>query len=95
MNSKLVESYIKDQLRKQYRKNNVFCENGIIYIGSAVEVYFFENDIAVYGYKTLMQINLQYPQKDGYLEETLEQLVSVIIAFVNLETAFSLYKEVI
>ena len=95
MNHKLVESYIKDNLRKHYRRKKFFCENGIIYIGSAVEVYFYEDEIAVFGYKTLMQINLQYPKKDGYLEETLEQIISVIIAFANLEAAYSIYKEVI
>ena len=94
MNHKLVESYVKDRLRKLYGRN-AFCENGIIYMGAAVEVYFYENEIAVFGYKTLMQINLQYPKKDGYMEETLEQLVSVIIAFANLEAAYDIYKEVI
>lgn len=94
MNHKLVESYIKDRLRKLYGKQ-VFCENGIIYIGAVVEVYFFDDNIAVFGYKTLMTINLQYPSKDGYAENVLESIISVIDAIYTLESAYDFYKEVI
>ena len=94
MNHKLVESYVKDCLKKHYRGNHVFCENGIIYINADVEVYFFEDNIALFGYRTLTTINLNYPPKVSYVDGV-EYIVSVIIAFANLEESYKLYKEVI
>lgn len=95
MNHKLAESYIKDRLRKYYGGKNIFCENGIAYIGAEVEINFYECCIRVFGYRTFASLTMEYPGKDGYDENTLETLVSVIIAFANLEAVYGIYKEVI
>lgn len=94
MNYKLVESYIKDQLRKIYGKQ-VFCENGIAYIGSAVEINFAKDNIIVTGYKTGTDLFLHYPDKGGYTENVLEAIISVITAHEQLESTYDFYKEVI
>lgn len=95
MNHKLVESYIKDRLRKRYRGKHVYCEYGIAYVGSYAEIDFFDDYICLSGYKTLTMLNLDYPKKDDYMVNTLETIVSVIVAFANLEAVYDLYKEAI
>ena len=95
MNHKLAESYIKDRLRKHYGRNRVFSENAIAYIGADVEINFYERCLSIYGYRTFNTLTLDYPEKDGYLEETIETIVSVIIALDSLESSYKRYKEVI
>lgn len=93
MNHKLVESYVKDRLRKLYGRN-VFSENGIAYIGAEIEIDFLDK-IYVFGYKTSTSVELAYPSKDGYAENVLESIISVIDAIYTLESAYDFYKEVI
>lgn len=95
MNHKLAESYIKSRLRKRYRGKRVFCENGIAYIAFDAEINFLTSCITIIGYRTFNTMILDYPQKDDYLVDTLETIVSVIVAFANLEEAYNTYKEVI
>lgn len=90
MNKKLVESYIKDQMRKLYGKE-VFCENGIVYIASLMEVVFEHDSIVLSGYKTHNAFWLNYPQN----EKKLTLLVTMITLYVSFEKLFDLYKEVI
>lgn len=99
MNHKLVECYIKDQLRKdkimsKYEDYNIFCENGIIYVGTLLEIC-FEEIIRVHGYKTGEILILNYPEKNGNEEETLFYILIVIRAQIALEASFDLYQEVI
>ena len=99
MNHKLVESYIKDQLRKdeimsKYKDYNIFCENGILYVGTILEIC-FQEIIRVQGYKTGDILILDYPEKNGNEEETLFYILLVIRAQIALEASFDLYKEVI
>ena len=94
MNHKLVESYIKDQLRKLCGKE-VFCENGIVYIGAYIELDFEEDAMYLFGYKTQNVLILNYPAKDGYTENVLESIISIIAAQVVLEGAYAIYQEVI
>lgn len=95
MNHKLAESCIKNRLRKRYREKYVFCENGIAYIGAEAEINFSNTCIIIYGYRTFNTLTLEYPKKDGYIEETIETIVSLIVAFASLEAAYDTYKEVI
>lgn len=95
MNHKLAESCIKDRLRKRYCGKHVFCENGIVYIDANAEINFSDRHIIIYGYRTFNTMTLDYPQKDGYIEETIETIVTVIVAFASLEAAYDIYKEVI
>ena len=90
MNHKLVESYVKDQLRKQFGKR-VFCENGIVYISSLMEVVFKHNYIVISGYKTRNALCLEYPEH----EEALNLLPGIIAAQLIVEEVTLLYKEVI
>ena len=94
MNHKLVESYIKDHMRKAYKQTKIFSENGILYISTLLEVC-FQNRIVIYGYKTGQTLYLDYPKKNGYEEETLDYIVLVINAQVMLEAVYDNYKEVI
>ena len=95
MNHKLAESYIKDKLRKIWKDREVFCENGIAYIGAYIELDFEEDAMYLYGYKTQNVLILNYPAKDGYTENVLESIISIIAAQVVLEGAYAVYKEVI
>lgn len=95
MNHKLAESYIKDKLRKTWKNREVFCENGIVYIGAYIELDFEEDAMYLYGYKTQYVLILDYPAKDGYTENVLESIISVIASLVNLEGAYAMYQEVI
>ena len=95
MNHKLAESYIKDKLRKIWKNREVFSENGIVYIGTYVELDFEEDAMYLYGYKTQNLLILDYPAKDGYTENVLESIISVIAAQVVLEGSYDIYKEVI
>lgn len=96
MNKKLAESYIKDKLRKIWKnRGEIFIENGIVYIGTYIELDFEENAMYLYGYKTQNVLILDYPAKDGYTENVLESIISVIAAQVVLEGAYDIYQEVI
>nr|DAO65378.1 MAG TPA: hypothetical protein [Caudoviricetes sp.] len=95
MNHKLVESYIKDQLRKFFGSNKVFCEYSMAYIGTYAEITFGPERIYLYGYKSNTELLLKYPTKDDQLENKLETIISVILALYNLEASYDLYKEVI
>lgn len=95
MNYKLVESYVKDQLRKQYGSRRVFGENGICYIDTLAEINFGCDIMHIYGYKTRTGIYLCYPSKDGYEEKILESIISVITALIQLQSSYVLYREVI
>lgn len=91
MNHKLVESYIKDRLRKQFGKG-VTCENGIVYISTCVEVDFEENAIYVYGYKTQTVLVLNYPEKTDH-DVALRLLFCIIMAQHNVEGLYYVYNE--
>ena len=91
MNKKLVESYIKDSLRKQFGKEVTF-ENCIAYISTYVEVYFEENAIYIFGYKTQAALILNYPGKDDY-DISIRILFCLIMAQYNVEVLFSGYNE--
>ena len=91
MNKKLVESYIKDRLRKQFGKK-VTCENGIVYISTLVEVYFGETEIYIIGYKTHNVLVLNYPQKADYDTE-IRLLFCIIMAQYNVESLYYGYSE--
>lgn len=94
MNHKLVESYIKDHIRKAFKQTKTFSENGILYVSTLLEVC-FQDRITIYGYKTGQTLCLDYPEKNGYEEETLNYIVLVIRAQVMLEGVYESYKEVI
>ena len=91
MNKKLVESYIKDRLRKQFGRG-VTCENGIAYISTLVEVDFGETEIHIYGYKTQEVIVLGYPRKDDDTA-SLRLLFCIIMAQHNVEGLYYVYNE--
>lgn len=98
MNHLVVESYIKDCLRKdsimsKYEDYKIFCENGIVYVGTLIEIC-FQEIIRVQGYKTGEILILHYPEKNCN-EETLFYILLVIRAQIALEASFDLYKEVI
>ena len=90
MNHKLVESYIKDRLRKQFGKE-VTSENGIVYISTCVEVDFEENTIYVYGYKTQTVLVLNYPEKTDN-DVSLRLLFCIIMAQHNVEGLYYVYN---
>lgn len=90
MNHQLVESYIKDQMRKLYGKE-VFCENGIVYIGSLMEVVFRADSIVLSGYKSHNALWLNYPIN----EKDLKVLVCIITCGASFEKLCNIYEEVI
>lgn len=90
MNHKLVESYVKDQIRKLYGKE-VFCENGILYIGSLMEVVFRHDSIVLSGYKTHNAFWLNYPVN----EKALKLFVCIITCQASQEQLYDIYQEVI
>lgn len=91
MNHKLVESYIKDSLRKQFGREATF-ENGIAYIGTCVEVDFDEDAIYIFGYKTHKVLVLNYPEKSDN-DIAIRLLFCIIMTEYNLEGYFSVYSE--
>lgn len=83
MNHKLVESYIKDRLRKQFGREATF-ENGIAYIGTCVEVDFDEDVIYICGYKTHTVLVLNYPEKSDN-DTAIRLLFRIIMAVYSEE----------